>query len=69
MAQKDRDFPGHLKIAWDTELKLHSNLVLVACGSVSSWIENNILKNAGFLGKVSLDIHLEENSAETEMPN
>jgi AAA+ ATPase superfamily predicted ATPase len=60
MAQGDKDFAGKLKIAWDTELKHHNKLTLVLCGSVSSWMEENILNNTGFAGRVSLDIKLEE---------
>ncbi len=60
MAQGDKDFAGKLKIAWDTELKHHNRLILVLCGSVSSWLEENILNNTGFAGRVSLDLKLEE---------
>jgi len=60
MAEKDRDFAGQLKIAWDTQFKKHYNLVLVLCGSVSSWIDKNILNSAGFMGRISLDIMLSE---------
>ncbi len=60
MADKDKDFAGQLKIAWDALLKKRSGLVLVACGSVSSWIDDNILNSAGFLGRLSLDIMLTE---------
>lgn len=60
MAQGDKDFAGKLKIAWDTELKHHNRLTLVLCGSVSSWMEENILNNTGFAGRVSLNIKLEE---------
>ena len=60
LASYDKNFAGHFKIAWDTQLKHHSNLVVVLCGSVTSWIENNILNNTGFVGRVSLEITLEE---------
>ncbi|MBF0196693.1 MAG: AAA family ATPase [Planctomycetes bacterium] len=62
MGMRSRDFAGYLKIAWDTEFKKHPNLILVLCGSVSSWIENNIMKNTGFVGRVSLELQLEEMS-------
>jgi AAA+ ATPase superfamily predicted ATPase len=39
MATRDKDFAGQLKIAWDTEFKHHPRLILVLCGSVSSWID------------------------------
>jgi uncharacterized protein len=58
MASQDKDFAGYLKIAWDTELKKFSKLIVVACGSVSSWIDQNILNNTGFVGRVSLELTL-----------
>ncbi len=60
LAGTDRDFAGHLKIAWDTRFKKLSRLVLVVCGSVSSWIDRNILNNTGFVGRVSLEMNLRE---------
>jgi len=60
LSGKDRDFAGHLKIAWDTELKKFRKLILVACGSVSSWIDQNILNSTGFMGRVSLELNLTE---------
>jgi len=60
MAAGDRDFPGLLKIAWDTELSKHHKLILVLCGSVSSWIDNNILNNTGFRGRVSASLQVKE---------
>lgn len=53
MAAGDRDFAGHLKIAWDNLFSLRKNLVVVICGSVSSWIEENLLKSTGFVGRTS----------------
>lgn len=60
MAGKDRDFVGILKGIWDTQFKKNKQLILVLCGSVSSWIEENILNDKGFMGRISLTIHLEE---------
>lgn len=60
LAQGDKNFAGQLKIAWDTAFKKHPKLVLVLCGSVSSWIEKNILNNTGFAGRISYDLKLEE---------
>jgi len=56
----DPDFPGHLKTAWDNVFKKHAKLILVLCGSVSTWIAQNILRNTGFVGRDSWDILLEE---------
>lgn len=60
MASRDRDFVGQLKIAWDTMFKKNTGLMLVLCGSVSSWIDRNILNSADFMGRVSLSIDLRE---------
>lgn len=53
MAAGDKDFAGHLKIAWDNLFSARPNLVVVLCGSMSSWIETNILNSAGFVGRCS----------------
>lgn len=60
LAAKDPDFAGKLKIAWDTKLKKCRHLILILCGSVSSWIDRNILHSAGFVGRVSLTVTLQE---------
>ncbi len=60
MAAKDKDFVGQLKIAWDTLFKNNPQLMMVLCGSVSSWIDYNILNSADFMGRVSLSIDLRE---------
>jgi len=60
MGKYDVDFPGYLKDAWDDSLKKHDNLILVLCGSVSSWIQKNILDSTGFVGRISLEIVLGE---------
>lgn len=54
----DPDFPGHLKAAWDNHLSKHDRLILVLCGSVSSWIQENILSSPAFVGRCSLEIRL-----------
>lgn len=60
MGSEDPDFLGQLKTAWDLHFSENPELILILCGSVSSWIEENILKSTGFVGRVSLDIVLEE---------
>lgn len=60
MGRYDKNFPGLLKVAWDNLFHCHPNLILFLCGSVSSWIRENILENAGFLGRPSADIVLKE---------
>lgn len=60
MGSLDPDFLGKLKNAWDLYFKKNNQLVLALCGSVSSWIEKNILSSTGFLGRESLNLTLEE---------
>jgi uncharacterized protein len=60
MGSKDPDFLGKLKNAWDLFLKKNDQLILVLCGSISTWIEKNILSSTGFIGRVSLNMTLNE---------
>lgn len=60
MGGKDPEFLGHLKTAWDMYLSKNPHLILALCGSISSWIEKNILSNTGFLGRIVMDMVLEE---------
>ena len=60
MGSKDPDFLGKLKTAWDLHFSENPNLIMIICGSVSSWIEENILQTTGFVGRISLDLVLEE---------
>ena len=60
MGKYDPDFPGELKYAWDNRFKKHSRLMLVVCGSVSTWIAKNILRNKAFVGRPTLNLVLGE---------
>jgi hypothetical protein len=60
MGSEDPDFLGQLKTAWDLHLSENPDLILILCGSVSSWIEENILKSTGFVGRISVDMVLDE---------
>lgn len=60
MGSKDPTFLGTLKNAWDMHFSQHPNLIVVICGSVSTWIQENIVKSTGFFGRISLLLHLEE---------
>ncbi|MES2200192.1 MAG: ATP-binding protein [Chlamydiota bacterium] len=60
MGSKDADFLGKLKNAWDLHFSNNSQLMIILCGSISSWIEKNILSSTGYLGRVSWDLYLEE---------
>jgi uncharacterized protein len=58
LAVGDPDFPGHIKSAWDNLFSQHARLIFVLCGSVSSWIQTNILNNTGFVGRSSWNLQL-----------
>ena len=60
MAFDDKTFSAVLKNAWDDLFKAHPRLVLVLCGSVSSWIRDNIVANKAFVGRRSLDVVVPE---------
>ena len=60
MGSKDPDFLGKLKNAWDLYFKSNPKLILILCGSVSSWIEKNIISSTGFFGRISLKLTLGE---------
>jgi AAA+ ATPase superfamily predicted ATPase len=56
MGAKDPSFIAKLKAWWD---KQTVHMVVVFCGSISTWIEENILKSTAFFGRVNLTISLE----------
>lgn len=58
MGSLDPLFLGKLKNTWDSRFKKNPHLMLVLCGSVSSWIEKNIVNSTLFLGRPSLYIKL-----------
>ena len=60
MGKGDPEFLPKLKIAWDRYFKRNPKLILVLCGSVSSWLDKNILSSTGFVGRVSLHVRVEE---------
>ena len=63
LGSKDPTFLGKLKNAWDAEFSQNPQLILILSGSLSGWIERNILHHTGFLGRVSLDFTLPEAAA------
>lgn len=60
IGSKDPDFLGYLKNAWDLRFSKNKNLILIVCGSVSSWIEQNILNSTGFVGRITINMRLKE---------
>lgn len=60
MGSKDATFLSKLKNAWDLYFKKNNKLILVLCSSISTWMEKNILRSTGFLGRPTLTIDLHE---------
>lgn len=56
MGSKDPTFMPKLKAWWD---KQTIHVLLVFCGSVSTWIDENILKSTAFFGRINLTISLD----------
>lgn len=60
MGSKDPDFLGKFKNCWDIYFKKNPKLIILLCGSISSWIEKNIISSSGFFGRIALKLTLEE---------
>ncbi len=58
MGNLDPRFLSSLKTCWDQVLSQKKRLILILCGSISTWIEKNILSRTGFVGRISLVLHL-----------
>lgn len=58
MAKGDDTFLAKLKDVWDDYFKKQKGLIFVVCGSVSSWIEKNIISSTAFFGRVNETITL-----------
>jgi len=56
----DSEFLGKLKNAWDLYFSHNPQLILALSGSMSAWIEENILSSTGFFGRDSLTLTLRE---------
>ena len=60
MAHDDPTFLSKLKNVWELSFRKNSRLILVLCGSISAWIEKNILSSTGYFGRISKKITLHE---------
>lgn len=60
MGSKDPTFTSKLKIWWDLVLQNHPSIILILCGSISTWIDKNIINSTAFFGRVSLYVELTE---------
>lgn len=60
MGSKDPTFISKLKVWWDLVLQNHPYITLILCGSISTWIDKNIINSTAFFGRVSLYLELTE---------
>jgi len=59
MGAEDSTFIPKLKAWWDIAASEKPSFLLIMCGSVSTWIEKNILNSTAFFGRISLTTTLE----------
>jgi len=60
MAGGDPTFLSKLKNSWELSLNKNPKLILILCGSISSWIDKNILSSTGYFGRISQKVTLNE---------
>ncbi|MDP1608877.1 MAG: hypothetical protein Q8L98_06150 [Chlamydiales bacterium] len=60
MGSKDPTFISKLKVWWDLVLQNHPSVTIILCGSISTWIDKNIINSTAFFGRVSLYLELTE---------
>jgi uncharacterized protein len=60
MGSKDPTFTSKLQAWWDLVMQNHASVVLVLCGSISTWIDTNIINSTAFFGRISLYVELLE---------
>jgi AAA+ ATPase superfamily predicted ATPase len=60
IASGDPSFIPKIKIWWDNTLQHLPNVTLVLCGSVSTWIEQNIINSTALFGRMSLTLTVED---------
>lgn len=53
MGSKDPTFLPKLNVWWDQDLQHRPHVILIFCGSISTWIESNILKSTAFFGRIT----------------
>jgi hypothetical protein len=60
MGSKDPTFTSKLKAWWDLVLQNHPSITLILCGSISTWIDKNIINSTAFFGRISLYLEITE---------
>lgn len=68
LATKSPAFMSTFFELWENQFTRKKNFMIILSGSLSSWIEENILMNKGFVGRVSVTITLKELSL-NELPD
>ena len=59
-ATRSKDFIPVLFELWERQFSTKPQFMLILSGSLASWMEENILMNKGFVGRVSVSITLRE---------
>ncbi|MEI8321212.1 MAG: ATP-binding protein [Alphaproteobacteria bacterium] len=59
MGSKDPAFIAKLKSAWE-KLSENPKIILILCGSDSSWIMKNVIQNTAFFGRRDLHLSIKE---------
>lgn len=60
MGSEDPTFLPKIKLWWDKISEERPNITVILCGSVSTWIETNIINSTAFFGRISLRLTLKE---------
>ncbi|MEI6242465.1 MAG: ATP-binding protein [Chlamydiota bacterium] len=60
MGSEDPTFISKMKVWWDLVLQNHPNVIIILCGSISTWIDKNIINSTAFFGRISLYLELAE---------
>jgi len=59
MGSKDASFLSTLKNVWESHFKKNAKLIVILCGSVSTWIDKNILSSSGYFGRIAWELSLQ----------
>lgn len=59
MGSKDPNFVAKLKVWWDLNIQDKPNVTVIFCGSISAWIDENIINSTSFFGRIALTIDLQ----------
>lgn len=54
------NFVGELKYAWDNFFRHNPNLVVILCGSATSFMINNVVRSKALYNRSQYEIHLQE---------